>query len=399
MVRPSASIVDELLDATRRGSRAVWRRGCGRGSRSGSCCQADSNARRALGVASQRPGRGRRAPRWCGSRRRPRPSARRPSPRRPRAARPRCMRPAAISASALSRLICDHLLRRRRGVMRCRKYTSSCLWRRPSIQPQHNATSITSGMVTVTTPVPFLAIFSHTPSDESWCLRNHVSHAFADANSITGRSESLFGHGTIVPCSSLRKTRRRAPLAFPGSTAHRAAHVPEEGGDSFADRAARAGYHHDRVGDRRSAPGDESGNGRSGGIRPLGGRDRGGHHDRAARTRPSRRARPWRSSPRSARSTCSRPAASCGDRRTRPLRLRVRHAARAPRGGRGALPRHTGRRRNRCRSRSSRSPDPHDLLTRLGGPVARRVQQHDRPPLPAGHARVRQPANDRTSGS
>ena len=46
-----------------------------------------------------------------GSRRRRRPTDRRPWPRRPRASPAGCMRPAAMSASTLSRLICDHLLR------------------------------------------------------------------------------------------------------------------------------------------------------------------------------------------------------------------------------------------------------------------------------------------------
>ena len=123
----------ELLDAPRPRLRAAWRPGSGRGSCSGGCPRVAKNSL-AAGFSRAPAGSPRGSLAVTAARRRP------PTGRRCLAAstwaRPAgVIRPCSISLVALSRLICDHLLRGRRGVKRWRKKArrAGALW--PSIQP------------------------------------------------------------------------------------------------------------------------------------------------------------------------------------------------------------------------------------------------------------------------
>ena len=192
--------------------------------------------------------------------------------------------------------------------MRCRKYTSSCRCRRPSIHPQHSAVSITSGMVTVATPVPFFAIFSQTPGDEAWCFANHLSHASAEASSITGRSGTC---SAMAPLSRVHASEagRRTPLAFPRPAAHRAADV-HRGRGHLRRRAARRLPPHPR----RHRPRDRrNGVGPRPRRHPRVGRPRRRRHlDRTAGGADHRGHDRRRHHLASGRCRCSRPAGSCG---------------------------------------------------------------------------------------
>ena len=123
-----------------------------------------------------------------------------------------CQRPSALAASTEPRLpagciffalvrrrtrcvlIFDHGLRALRGVKRCRKYVSSRLVA-PGINPAEAERFVERfGVGDAVTPVPFLAIFIHTPRALSWFASSHFRrHADAVVNA---RSSS---RGVMVP--------------------------------------------------------------------------------------------------------------------------------------------------------------------------------------------------------
>ena len=235
-----------------------------------------------------------------------------------------------------------------------------------------------------------------------WCRASQRSHAFADANSSTGRSGTCSATGDATPgvATSTRRVTmatcsgaeagRRAPLALPRPAAHRAAHV-HRGRRELRRRAARRAT-------TTCATAPTSASATTSGTRaqrrhPRLGRAPRRRHDGRAGRRADRRGHDRRGA------HVTRAAARAVGvshrarrRRARPLRVRVRHAAR--------------RTPRRARSASSATRDagdgtvrfdvvafsrPHDLLTKLGGPVPRRIQARRREQYLAGHARPTSP--------
>jgi hypothetical protein len=77
------------------------------------------------------------------------------------------IRPVAMSCSAFSLLIFDHRLRAPRGVNFCSHASASWACFCPSIQPWQSAASSASAYETDVSALPFFAIISQTPGEDS----------------------------------------------------------------------------------------------------------------------------------------------------------------------------------------------------------------------------------------
>src|SRR4249920_2672200 len=99
------------------------------------------------------------------------------------------------------------MLRARRGVKRCRNDRSSNDLRMPSIQPQHNATSIACALVTVGRPDPFLCNFSQISVSRAWLAFIHATNAASVRKLLIFAGSGTTG-AIVVSLAGLQRTVR-----------------------------------------------------------------------------------------------------------------------------------------------------------------------------------------------
>src|SRR5690606_24443244 len=161
-----------------------------------------------------------------------------------------CIRPSRSSRPTISTLRCDHRLRGRRGVNRCRKLVSSRLRACPSIQPKHSASSSASARLSVVGPAASLrASTSHAPDDTAWWRSSHARQAAASLTISSSRSNFWSPAMPASLATGSDRKLRRGRLRRGGTPPRRSRSCRAAGGSlgeqgvDLADRLPQALHH------------------------------------------------------------------------------------------------------------------------------------------------------------